>query len=121
MKKLILFLIFSLLVLSVIFSKNAFEKIEIENIDLQKVSDGVYIGEHKTGPVYVKVEVTVDDHKITEILILKHKQGKGKKAEKIVVDVVDKQSLQVDTITGATGSSKVILKAVEKALKKGMQ
>jgi uncharacterized protein with FMN-binding domain len=42
--------------------------------------------------------------------------GKGKPAEVIPQKVMDAQSLQVDTISGVTSSSKVILKAIEKAL-----
>ena len=43
----------------------------------------------------------------------------GNKAETIVDDVVDKQTLDVDTVSGATVSSKVILKSIENALLKG--
>ncbi len=41
------------------------------------------------------------------------------KAEKIPDKVLEEQSLQVDIVSGATFSSKVILKAVEDALNKG--
>jgi len=48
--------------------------------------------------------------------ILEHDNGKGGKAEKIVDDVIKAQSLNVDVVSGATVSSKVILKAGEMAL-----
>ncbi len=42
-------------------------------------------------------------------------------AEIITDKVIDTQSLQVDAISGATYSSKTILKAIENALKKGIK
>ena len=56
------------------------------------------------------------NHKIEDIQLLNHRNGKGKAAEVIPEKVVLSQSLKVDTITGATVSSKVILKAIEVAL-----
>jgi uncharacterized protein with FMN-binding domain len=48
---------------------------------------------------------------------LKHVNGKGTAAESIPETVVEKQTLQVDSVSGATYSSKVILLAIETALK----
>jgi uncharacterized protein with FMN-binding domain len=48
---------------------------------------------------------------------LEHRNGQGEAAEVIPQMVVDAQSLQVDAISGATFSSKVILLAIEDALK----
>ncbi len=94
-------------------------KIEISNIDLNSVEDGVYIGEYNhSEAVGAKVEVTVKDNKIEKIEILEHNTGLGGKAEAIINSVIDRQSLEVDTISGATGSSTVILKAIEKAVLK---
>jgi len=96
------------------------KKIEINNIDLQEVKDGEYEGECKVDILYAKVKVKVEKHRIISIKILKHKSGKGKDAEKIIDRIMDNQSLLVDAVSGATGSSKVILKAVEDALTKGL-
>ena len=40
----------------------------------------------------------------------------GEKAEEIIYEVINMQSIDVDTVSGATYSSKVILKAIENAL-----
>jgi uncharacterized protein with FMN-binding domain len=64
----------------------------------------------------VIVDVTVQEAKITAIQLVKHRHGKGEAAERIVDDIITRQSLQVETISGATYSSLAILKAVEKAL-----
>jgi uncharacterized protein with FMN-binding domain len=90
--------------------------ITISNIDLTKLADGIYTGSHEVFPVSVIVDVTVQDHKIKGIELVKHQNGKGASAEIITKKIIEAQSLDVDTISGATSSSKVILKAIEKAL-----
>jgi uncharacterized protein with FMN-binding domain len=45
-----------------------------------------------------------------------HNEKAVKKTEEITNDVIAQQSLEVDTVTGATYSSIVILKAIEQAL-----
>ena len=92
--------------------------IEVSDIDLSKVSDGTYSGSYTVFPVAVELKVTVVNHQITKIDIIKHENGKGKAAEAITGDVITKQSLKVDTVSGVTYSSKVILLAIEDALSK---
>jgi uncharacterized protein with FMN-binding domain len=92
------------------------ENLSINNINLANIEDGDYIGKYSVFPVSVEVKVTVTDHQITDIVILKHENGQGKPAEVIIEDVKEKQSLDVPIISGATYSSKVILKAIEAAL-----
>lgn len=88
----------------------------VGNISLEEIDDGSYEGDYKAFPVTVKLNVEVKDHKMTRIAILKHDNGKGKKAEEITDEIIDEQSLDVDIVSGATYSSMVILKAVEDAL-----
>lgn len=90
--------------------------IEVGEIDLSTVEDGTYNGEYTAGLVSVCVTVNVEKHLITDISIDKHDNGLGKKAEKIVDDIIAVQSLDVDAISGATISSDSIRKAVEIAL-----
>jgi uncharacterized protein with FMN-binding domain len=92
-------------------------KIEIHNFDLTNTADGTYRGESVVGPVKVVLEVVVKDRAITTIDLLQHRNGLGKKAEVIIPRVIDAQSLEVDVISGATGSSKAILQSIENALK----
>jgi uncharacterized protein with FMN-binding domain len=99
---------------------HAIKNIIIENIDLTQVKDGKYQGSCSTTMISVIVDVTVANHKITAIDIIKHDNGKGTPAEAITDKVINAQSLEVDAITGATGSSICILKAIEDALKKGI-
>jgi len=91
-------------------------EIVVTTPDLGAVEDGTYQGSFDAFEVAATVEVAVKDHKITAITILRHKTDRGRKAEVITAEVITAQSLQVDTISGATNSSKVILKAIEMAL-----
>ncbi len=93
-------------------------QIEINEIDLSNIKDGEYLGEYKTIAVSAKVRISVKDHKITTIEILQHINGQGKAGEAVIEKVINQQTLKVDTISGATASSKVILKAIENALSK---
>jgi uncharacterized protein with FMN-binding domain len=95
--------------------------IAIDEVDLSKVKDGTYVGSHDADYVNATVEVTVKDNKMTSIVIKEHKNKLGKQAEVIINDVQEAQTLAVDNVSGATLSSQVILKAIEKALNQGIE
>ncbi|MDD3224842.1 MAG: FMN-binding protein [Clostridium sp.] len=99
--------------------RETIKNISINKVDLSKVKDGDYNGSFDAIFVAAEVNVKVKNHKIMDIKLIKHKTERGKKAEVIPQKVVKAQSLQVDTISGATNSSKVILKAIENALESG--
>ncbi|MDF2944150.1 MAG: FMN-binding protein [Herbinix sp.] len=96
--------------------KNKVAAISIEDIDISSIPDGSYFGEYDVDFIYAKVEVLIQDGTITNINLIKHKNGEGKPAEQIIDTILQKQSLQVDAISGATNSSQVIKKAIENAL-----
>lgn len=98
--------------------RKAINSINIEEINLSNVEDGTYIGESDAVLVKVKVKVTVENNKIKDIELLKHENGRGENAEVVVDRVIKHQSLDVDVVSGATSSSKVILDAIQNALKK---
>ena len=62
------------------------------------------------------VNVKLAGRCIEKVAIVTHRTGKGKPTEAIVNDVVRRQSLVVDAVSGATRSSRVILKVIEVAL-----
>jgi uncharacterized protein with FMN-binding domain len=95
--------------------------LEIKDPDLEAVSDGTYEGFYDAGLVKVKVETTALNGEIKAVDLLRHQNGRGKPAEAIVDDVIEEQSLEVDVISGATISSKAILKAIERSLKQGIE
>ena len=97
--------------------KNEIEQIVIGDVNVASVTDGSYRGTCDAGVVVATVEVRVVSGKITAITLLRHDNGQGKAAETITGKVIEAQSLKVDTISGATYSSRVILKAIENALR----
>jgi len=92
------------------------DQMVLNTVDLKDVPNGKYEGRYEAFPVKVKVRVHVLDHAITEIELLKHRNGQGKEAEEILERMLKAQNINVETISGATYSSKVIQKAVERAL-----
>ena len=98
---------------------NDVNSITVSNLNMANITDGIYVGEYSITPVYVEVEVSVTEHKITNIKIIEHENGLGGKAEKIVDNVISRQSLEVGAVSGATVSSKCIIKTIENALQSG--
>ncbi len=98
------------------------QQMEIATINLNDVADGSYRGDFTYGKFTYEVEVTVKDHKIESIKVIKNRKSKyAKMAEGILARIVEKQTLQVDAVSGATTTSKAFMKAVENALAKGIQ
>jgi uncharacterized protein with FMN-binding domain len=94
----------------------------ISNIDFSKLKDGTYTGEYEGGRNKWrtnKVQVTVTGGKVTDIKLLQTKENKPKEfTDDLYSQIEEKQSLQVDIVSGATITSKAYLKAVENALSK---
>ena len=93
----------------------------IETIDINMVQDGTYTGSTDAVLVKVDVEVTVKDHKIVAINLIKHQNGQGKPAETVLDTMLANNVTEVDAVSGATMSSKALVKAVNVALAKGVK
>lgn len=129
-KRILLYLTVILLLIGLIFLlvyikgvldyRKAVNEIAFDNINISDVADGIYFGECDVNFIYAKVEVTVESGEIISIDILEHKNGRGKSAESVVNEIVNEQKIDVDAVAGATNSSKVIKKAVENAIRKGL-
>ncbi|NLG04474.1 MAG: FMN-binding protein [Clostridia bacterium] len=100
--------------------KTAMDQQVNADIDMNQVKDGVYQGSSDCGLVYAEVEVTVKNHKIETINLLKHKNGNGKPAEAMLDVMIAENTDDVDAISGATASSKTIRNAVNHALQQGL-
>lgn len=94
--------------------------VSLKTPDLAQVADGQFVGQYELGPVFTRVEVGVKDHKITRFTILEHRKGLGGKAEALATTVVERQSVELDAVAGATASSVALLKAGELALVQGL-
>lgn len=92
------------------------ESVQLEDVDLTQINNGVYPGEFGDFLVDVHLEVTVKDHKIDKVEIIKQRAGPGYEAIETIDRIIETQSPNVDVVTGATGSSRSIMIAVQKAL-----
>jgi uncharacterized protein with FMN-binding domain len=98
------------------------EKVAVIDVDVGSLLDGSYEGECIMDLATAKVRVEISGGAITRIEVLKHKHGPLPRWDgSAVAERVRKaQSLEVDMVSGATGSSQVVRKAVEQALLKAM-
>jgi uncharacterized protein with FMN-binding domain len=96
------------------------EQITIQDVDLAAVKDGTYMAAQDFTLVTAEARVTVKGGRMTEVVLLKHSHGPNHGADAILPRVLDRQSLLVDAVSGSTYSSKVVLKAIEEALRKGL-
>jgi uncharacterized protein with FMN-binding domain len=97
------------------------KKMVINDVDLSKLSDGVYVGKfHKIRWTY-EVEVTVKDHKITAIKNIRKTPNPSNDniVDGAIKAMLAKQSVDIDVISGATVNTKAFQKAVENALTQG--
>ena len=106
-------------VLDLMYYKDEMSTVNIDNIDLKDVCDGTYIGSYDAKIISATVSVSVKNGRMTDIELLEHKYERGGLAASIIDEVLKEQSLEVDAVSGATNSSKTILKAVENALNSG--
>ena len=97
----------------------ALEKIPLMAIDPQTLKDGDYSGSYTAFPISASVRVSIKDGVVTRIELEKHTHGQGAAAESLPGQAVTAQSVQVDLVAGATYSSKVILLAIQDALRRG--
>lgn len=98
---------------------NTGAKVEISNVDLTTVGDGVHDGKYSSGRWDNELNVTVKDHKITKIDVVKDvKFPNPKDAQQLFDKVIEKQKIDVDTVSGATVTSKAYQKSIENALSK---
>ena len=81
-------------------------------IDHPRLKDGIYDGSHRGGPNKAVVRVEIRDSSVVRIEIVEHQAWKGKKAETTIVErIIANQSTDVDAVSGATNSSRVIMNA----------
>ncbi|HOJ88400.1 MAG TPA: FMN-binding protein [Pseudothermotoga sp.] len=119
-------LIVAVVLFFLIFNKgmNQIREIQIKDIDFTKIEDGQYSGQYANGRWQYVVRVTVSAGRVTNVEILNEKSGfidmKMYKQvnDEIISRILKSQSLKVDAVTGATVTSKALLKAVENALTK---
>ena len=114
--------VFGGLMAFVLLGKDVTVGLAIVNVPLNDVADVVYEGSYDGFRFSNTVEVTVKDHKITDITITKPQVFmKEKTADELISRVEEQQSMDVDVVSSATADSKAFLTAVGNALKSSPQ
>lgn len=87
----------------------------INSVDLSKIEDGVYEGIYNNFRWSNTVEVTVKNHQIVKIEV---KKGIFQKLidNKVIDNIINKQDLKADLVTGASVTEKSLLKSIDNAL-----
>ena len=100
------------------------KSMDISHVDPATVPDGEYTGEFPFRKRYLyRVKVTVKSGRIADIEVLEN-GTENEYAEKglgVIPRILRDQSPEVDAVSGATVTSKALMKCVEKALKKASQ
>ena len=94
-----------------------------EPVNINRIPDGVYAGSAGNWPNKAEVRVTVREGRMIDIELVRHwASWIGRKAEGVIPQrIIEKQSADVDAVTGATHSSRVIMHAVHDALEQGVR
>lgn len=97
---------------------DSYDSIELKDINISNLSDGKYTGEYSEGRWRNTVEVTVAGGMIIAIEPIQSVRfERTDVTNEIFERVINEQKITVDTITGATITSKAYLKSIENALK----
>jgi uncharacterized protein with FMN-binding domain len=100
------------------------KSMDISHVDPATVPDGEYTGEFPFRQRYLyRVKVIVKSGRIADIEVLEN-GTENEYAEKglgVIPRILREQSPEVDAVSGATVTSKALMKCVEKALKKAGQ
>jgi uncharacterized protein with FMN-binding domain len=92
-------------------------EIEVGSVDFRAIPDGSYEGSYKAEMGSATVKVGIAGGRVTGIeLVAFDSSPIGEPAKAMTGRVVERQGLDADCVSGATYSSKVILKAIENAL-----
>lgn len=91
--------------------------IVVNEVKTTRLIDGDYNGEYKSGRWSNEVKVTIKEGKISALEVIKDVTFPKPEWTKQLFDkVIEKQSTEVDVISGATVTSKAYLKSIENAL-----
>lgn len=118
--KVTVIIILALIVVMMLYAFLGLKKttnLKIENMALTQISDGTFTGSYNNFRFTNKVEVTVKDHRITNIHSIKAQDGREDINQELVDKILNLQQNDVDAVSGATASSNGFLKAVEAALR----
>ena len=93
-------------------------ELTIGSVDLSTLEDGEYHGTYENFRWTNEVVVTIENHRITGILLTNKDEGDSQYFvyEEIIDAVIEEQKVDIDTVAGASTTTNSFLKAVENAL-----
>jgi uncharacterized protein with FMN-binding domain len=98
------------------------EAITVMDVQTDSLSDGEFVGTYENKRWDNKVKVKIESGTITEIKVVDTVMfEKPEVTEALISQVLDKQSLEIDGVAGATVTVNAYLKAIENALMKARQ
>ena len=93
------------------------ENLAINPVDLTAIEDGTYAGVYQAGRWSNEVAVSVADHQIANIAVVKTVTiDDPEMTSTIINNVIKNQNTTVEAVSGATVTSKAYLKSIENAL-----
>jgi uncharacterized protein with FMN-binding domain len=99
------------------FNLQRIRNMTINEPDLKGLENGRYIGRAEVGGFSYVVEVIMTNHRIEDIKVLKNRNSSyARWAEAVIYKIIRHQTLKVDAVTGATTTSKALMKAVSNSL-----
>ena len=104
-----------IMAVGMIFASQGLSKMQeltINDVNLSGIPDGTYTGEFDRYRWSESVEVTLQGGRIVQI----QSANNQKLQRELIERILERQTLQVDAMSGATVSSNAFLKAVENAL-----
>jgi uncharacterized protein with FMN-binding domain len=107
---------FGLIALAVdIPAQNQIREEELKSVDFTTVPDGTYRGSYDVRWRHGEVNVTVESGRVADIDVIQPPQSTDLN-ERLVAAVIDAQSLEIDTISGASITTKLFLLSVQDAV-----
>lgn len=97
------------------------QRVVVQEVNLAILQDGKYHGTYNKGRWLSEVDVMIKDHKMTHIQLLSEPMlhpGSPDFSKELFKRVIEKQTPNVEVISGATVTSKAYLKSIENALVK---
>jgi len=103
--------------------KNYFKeaaRLPFYNIQATDLEDGTYPGKIYTSFIHIQLEVTVKDHKLTNIKIIENEGLGGKQIEPLLAEMIEKNNSVVTALKGDELASIVFIACVDNALFNGL-
>ncbi len=114
---LLVFGVFSLVMQTVMM--HSYRNMAIKSIDLKTISNGRYLGSAEFYGFEYKIALEIKNHKIIMVDIINNRDNNyAHYAEGVKYKIIKAGNINIDGITGATTTSKCLLKAAENAFQK---